>query len=87
MSCGHGWHGGHGCGPWHGWGYENGPYDRGGPYARADWYEDVEPPRRRRQGRGRDAAGEDLEARLSELRDQVQRLEEELSNLRAPGSE
>ena len=89
MSCGHGWHG---CGPWYGWDYEAGPYERGpyarGPYERgwygpADWYEE---PRRRR-GRGRENASEDLGARLSELIDEVHRLEEELSSLRAPGSE
>jgi hypothetical protein len=92
VSCGHGWHG---CGPWYGggcesWPYERGPYVRGaygrGWYGPADWDEDYESPRRRR-GRGREKASENLEARLSELRDEVRRLEEELSGLRAPGSE
>ena len=62
--------------------YARGPYERGW-YGPADWYEE---PRRRR-GRGRENASEDLGARLSELIDEVHRLEEELSSLRAPGSE
>lgn len=75
MSCRHGWHG---CGPWYGPAY--GP-DSYGP---ADWVE--EPPRARRRPRygrleGSDA-GEDLEARIAELRDEVRRIEARLADLR-----
>ena len=76
MSCGHGWHG---CGPWYG--PPNGP----GWYDPADWYEEAAPAFRRR-GRyhrfEREAPADELEARLAELRDEVRRVESELSELR-----
>jgi uncharacterized small protein (DUF1192 family) len=75
MGCRHSWHE---CGPWYG--PANGP-DWYGP---ADWVE--EPPRarrRRRYGRLDDSeAGEDLESRLAELRDEVRRVEARLADLR-----
>lgn len=77
MSCRHGWHD---CGPWYG-----SPYDMGW-YGPADWYEPEERPVRRRYGRtrrlDRGPAAEDLEARLSELRDEIGRLEAELGDMR-----
>ena len=76
MSCGHGWHG---CGPWYGPPYGPGWYDP------ADWYEEAAPVLRRR-GRyrrfEREAPADELEARLAELRDEVRRMESELSELR-----
>jgi hypothetical protein len=77
MSCWHGWHG---CGPWHGL-----PYG-GGWYGPADWVEEPERPFRRRY-RGfrrpdRGTAAEELEARLADLRDEMRRVEAELSGLR-----
>jgi uncharacterized small protein (DUF1192 family) len=78
MSC---WHGGyHGCGPWCGPAY--------GPswYEPADWYEDAPPAyRRRRAGYrryAREASADELEARLADLRDEMRRVELELSDLR-----
>ena len=75
MSCRHGWHG---CGPWYGPDY--------GPdwYGPADWVEGPSrAPRRPRYRRLEDAeAGEDLEARIAELRDEVRRVEAKLADLR-----
>lgn len=76
MSCWHGWHG---CGPWYGPPYAPGWYEP------ADWYEEAAPVFRRR-GRyrrfEREAPADELEARLAELRDEVRRVESELSELR-----
>lgn len=75
MGC---WHGRHSCGPWYDPAY--------GPewYGPVDWVE--EPPRARRRRRYRrledSEAGEDLEARLVELRDEVRRVEARLADLR-----
>jgi len=84
VSCGHG--GYHGCGEWHG-GLWYGPPAEVDRDARADWYEAARPMPR---GRGRDrweeraiSAGE-LEARLVELRDEMRRVQSELSGLRRP---
>lgn len=75
MSCGHGWHG---CGPWYG------PPNAPGWYEPADWYEEIPSFRRRRQYRRfeRETSAAELEARLGELRDEVRRMESELSDLR-----
>lgn len=77
MSCGHGWHG---CGPWYGPPRGEGWY---GPY---DWYEELDRPMRRRyRGHTRSDAenvAEDLEARLSALREEISRAETELAELR-----
>jgi hypothetical protein len=77
MGC---WHGGyHGCGPWYG-----PPYGAGW-YEPVDWYEEAPAfSRRRRRYRRfeREASAEDLEARLADLRDEVRRVESELSDLR-----
>jgi hypothetical protein len=77
MSC---WHGGyHGCGPWYGPAYGAGWY---GP---ADWYEEAGPAFRRRRRYRRyepEASADELEARLADLRDEMRRLESELSDLR-----
>jgi uncharacterized small protein (DUF1192 family) len=79
MSCSHGWHGWHGCGPWYG------PPAGAGWYEPADWYEEAA-PMPRRQGRyprfERESSAGELEARLAELRDEVHRMESELSDLR-----
>jgi hypothetical protein len=76
MSCGHGWHG---CGPWYGPPYGPGWYDPAG------WYEEPAPAFRRR-GRyrrfERELPTDELEARLADLRDEVRRVESELSELR-----
>jgi hypothetical protein len=76
MSCGHGWHG---CGPWYGPPYASGWYEP------ADWYEEAGPPfrgRRRYRRFEREAPADELEARLADLRDEVRRVESELSELR-----
>jgi len=77
MGCGHGWHG---CGPWYG------PPYGGGWYGPADWDEEPDRPFRRRHRRyrrlDRETAAEGLEARLADLRDEVRRVEAELSDLR-----
>jgi hypothetical protein len=77
MSCGHG--GYHGCGP------RYGPMCGPGWYEPADWYKEAVPPfpRRRRYRRfERQAPADELEARLADLRDEVRRVESELSELR-----
>jgi hypothetical protein len=76
MSCRHGWHG---CGPWYGPPYGPdwyGPLDWGAEPVPARW-------RVRRPGRfeGEDTA-EDLEARLTDLRDKVRLMEAELAEFR-----
>jgi hypothetical protein len=80
MSCGHGWHG---CGPWYG-----PPYGRGW-YGTPDWYEEEYPPirGRSRRSRGRDpeAAADELEERLENLRGEVRRIEAELANVSRSG--
>ncbi len=80
MGCWHGWHG---CGPWYG-----GPYGRGW-YEPVEWYEEPGWPIRRRNRRSRqldrEAAAEELDARLDELREEVRRMEADLASLR--GSE
>ena len=77
MSCGHGWHG---CGPWYGPPRGEGWY---GPY---DWYEELDRPIRRRYRRhtrsDAESVAEDLEARLSALREEISRAETEPSELR-----
>lgn len=77
MGCWHGWHG---CGPWHG------PPYGGGWYGPADWDEEPDRPFRRRYRRyrrpDRETAAEELEARLGDLRDEMQRVEAELTGLR-----
>jgi uncharacterized small protein (DUF1192 family) len=77
MSCGHGWHG---CGPWYGPPRGEGWY---GPY---DWYEELDRPMRRRYRRqtrsDTESVAEDLEARLSALREEISRAETELAELR-----
>jgi hypothetical protein len=77
MGC---WHGGfHGCGPWYG-----APYGAGW-YEPVDWYEEAPAvPRRHRRYRRfeRNASAEDLEARLADLRDEMRRVESDLSDLR-----
>jgi hypothetical protein len=81
MSCWHGWHG---CGPWHAGPYGE-PYGPGW-YPPEEWYEGPEWPVRRRARSGRTAArersGEALEARLDELRREIQELELELASTR-----
>lgn len=83
MGCGHGGHGGHGCGPIYGVQYDRGWCDSGDWYGEADW------PIRRRYRRSRrlgpQAAAEDLEARLDELRLEVRRVEAELMGRSAEG--
>ncbi len=78
MSCGHG--GWHGCGPWYG------PPRGEGWYAPDDWYDEFDRPVRRRYRRSArsDAEGvaDDLEARLSALREEIRRAETELAELR-----
>lgn len=85
MGCWHGWHGAHGCGPVYG-----GPYDRGWCDP-GDWYEGAEWPIRGRYRRSRrldpDAAAQDLEARLDQLRDAVRQAEAELLSLRGSRGE
>jgi hypothetical protein len=80
MSCGHGWHG---CGPWYG------PPSGGGWYEPAEWYEEADWPIRRRSRRyrrvEREAAPEELEARLAQLLDELHRVEAELVSLRGAG--
>jgi hypothetical protein len=83
VSCWHGWHDWHGCGPW-----SDEPYGPG--WYRADDRR-LEMPRR---GYGRralridpEAAADDLEARLAELRDEVRRVEADLRSLRDAGIE
>ena len=77
MSCGHGWHG---CGPWYG------PPRGEGWYGPDDWYEEFDRPARRRSRRyarpDADSVADDLEARLSALRDEIRRAEAELAELR-----
>lgn len=77
MSCGHGWHG---CGP------RCGPPAAGYWYGHADWCEDMDRPVRRGYRRSgppdAEVAVENLEARLSTLRDEIQRAEEDLIALR-----
>jgi hypothetical protein len=77
MSCGHGWHG---CGPWYG------PPRAEGWYGPDDSYEEIDRPVRRRYRRyARSDAGsaaDELEARLSALRDEIRRAETELAELR-----
>jgi uncharacterized small protein (DUF1192 family) len=74
------WHGWHGCGPWYGGPYGRSWYDPGEWFGEEDW------PIRRRSRRyrriDREAAIEDLEARLAELRDEVGRVEAELVSMR-----
>lgn len=77
MGCGHGWHG---CGPWHGGPCGPGRYDPVDAYQGDEW-----PMRRRSRGYGRperETAPEDLEVRLSELREELHRVEVELRSLR-----
>jgi hypothetical protein len=78
MSCGHG--GWHDCGPW------SGPRRGEGWYGPEYWYDDFDRPvRHRYQGSARSDAtstADDLEARLSALRDAVHRAESELAELR-----
>jgi uncharacterized small protein (DUF1192 family) len=80
MGC---WHGGyHGCGAWYGPAY--GP----GRYEPADWYEEAAPAfRRQRRHRRyeREVSAAELEAQLSDLRDEMRRLEADLSDLRRQG--
>ena len=77
MSCGHGWHA---CGPWYG------PPRGEAWYGPDDWYEEIDRPVRRRYRRypRPDAASvaDDLEARLSALRDEIRHAEAELAELR-----
>lgn len=90
MGCWHGQgHYGHGCGPWH-----DGPYvpSRYGPvdwFGPADWDEEFERPIRRRRRSSRylegAPAGEELEARLDELRAEIKRVEANLAELRGAG--
>jgi hypothetical protein len=77
MGC---WHGGsHGCGPWHGPAY-------GARWREpVDWYEEtpLEIRRRPRYRRfEREVPVDELEARLAELRNEIRRVETELSDLR-----
>lgn len=76
MGCSHG--GYHGCGPWYG-----PPYGAAW-YEPVDWYEEAPAFSRRRRRRKfeREASAEDIEARLADLRDEVRRVESELSDLR-----
>jgi hypothetical protein len=78
MGCWHGWHG---CGPW------NGPPYGESWYGPAEWYEETERPLRRRHRQyrrlDREAAAEELEAQLADLRDQLRRIEGELSAVRS----
>ena len=78
MSCGHGWHG---CGPWHGPGRGEGWY---GP---EDWYDEFDRPMRRRYRQPArseaDSVADDLEVRLSALRDEIRRAETDLAELKA----
>jgi hypothetical protein len=77
MSCGHG-HGG--CGPSYGGAYGRGWYDPVEWCGPEDW---SMARRRRRFGRmDREAAPEELEERLSALRDEIRRVEAELGGLR-----
>ena len=78
MSCGHGsWHG---CGPWYG------PPRSEGWCGPDDWSEAFDRPTRRRSRRyalsDADSVADDLEARLSALRDEIRRAEAELAGLR-----
>ncbi len=77
MSCGHGWHG---CSPWCG-----PPYGRV-RYEPVEWYEPSEWPILRRSRRpqrpDRGSAADVLEARLADLRDEMRRVEAELTELR-----
>jgi len=78
MSCSHGWHG---CGPWYPRSYG------GGRCEPADWYEDAGWPTRRGDRRSqwldREAAADELVARLDALRDEVRRVQAELVSLRS----
>lgn len=80
MSCGHGWHG---CGPSYG-----PPHGRGW-YGPQDWYEEADWPIRGRPRPYRridpETAGEEFEARLEELREEVRRVEAEVAHLVRPG--
>jgi uncharacterized small protein (DUF1192 family) len=75
----------HGCAPWHGSPYRHGWYvdPRWDPYA----YEDELPMVRRGRRGGRDAdraiTAETLEARVDDLRDEIERLQATLAKLRA----
>lgn len=76
MGCWHGWHG---CGPWYA-----SPYVRRW-YGPDEWDELEDRPMPRRSRRGwidREAAAEDLEGRLEELRTELRRAEAELAELR-----
>ena len=83
MGCWHDWHDWHGCGPSYGV-----PYGRGWSEP-ADWYEEREWPARRRDRRLQrldpEMAVGELESRLDELRDEMRRVESELTNLRGAG--
>jgi hypothetical protein len=80
MGC---WHDRHGCGSWY-----PGPYGRAW-YGPPDWYEGyARPMPRRYRGQARidrAQATEELEARLEELRTEMQRMEAELMELRGSG--
>jgi len=82
MGCGHGWH--H-CGPWYA------PPEPTGWCGPADWYnEGPAPVRRRIRRRARlepEEAVQGLEARLVDLRDEIDRAEARLAELRREAQE
>jgi hypothetical protein len=77
MSC---WHGSHGCGPWYG------PPRGEGWYGPDDWDEQLDRQMRRRFRRSArpdaDSVVDDLEMRLTALRDEIRQAETALAALR-----
>jgi hypothetical protein len=76
----------HGCGPWHGWPPPRGWY--GPPTDESEWLEEERLLRRPRPRRGvSEPSAASLEARLDELRDELERVEAALAGLGRPTGE